>query len=375
MAPSSSPTTSIDAGVVVTDGQATATPLAAGDTFAGQPVLGPDQYVYAPLLRTPGDTPVAGDSTASMLVLTIDPFAPDTPFGEFPLPDAAPYVRLVVDGVQLTDGGANVITTFVLPAGPATTSHTSDGVAVTVFGTTTTWQVPASWGGGAEVLGALPDGTVVLRGAGETIARLAPDHVATTARMDGVNMGQNGSVTLTDAGIVRLEMDDTFEHWRVVRHALPPVPGDSAPPCAADDVSVLLGQSDGAMGTQYLPVIVTNISDTTCRIPDAPTIVPLDTAGEPLATDRVQLADPSTPFTTGPLLDGVLYPGASAASVTRWSMMCSDNPDGAAGLSPASLQITLGGDTELTLENTAGVNLVCGLVVPPFEWTTPDWPA
>lgn len=349
--------------VTVQDGIASATPLAAGDAFVGQPVWDGGSTVYAPIART--------DGTYTVVVAMIDRFDLASVTEEFPV-SHGPFVKIAIDGARLVENMDGEIARLPVPVNPVTTTRSGDArIDVSAFGGTTAWTLTGAWVGQTEILGGLSDGTVVLRGPDEAILRIAPDGTVGTGTLGGVNMSENGSVTLSDAGLVRLEMDDALERWQLVRYSLPSMPADAAPACTADAVDVRFGASDGAMGTRYLPLLATNSSEGACRLADTPTIVALDGGDQPI--DRVQFADPSTSFTFGPLLGGVLYPDATAVSVLRWSVMCEDDPSGAGGLVPTVFEIDLGAGARVRVDNIAGVDLTCGLLVPRFEWADPSW--
>lgn len=151
------------------------------------------------------------------------------------------------------------------------------------------------------------------------------------------------------------------------------VPAADSPACTAADLSAHIASSDGAMGTQYVPVVFRNVGDHTCRLIGAPSLELLDVDGSPVTAEVT--VDPTTPPPNGALADDVVRTGDDAAAVATWTMMCEAYQGGASGLQPATFRIVLPDGSHIDLANDIGLDATCGVTIGPFGASVPDWAA
>jgi hypothetical protein len=213
--------------VVVTDGKPMATVLTDA-TFDGQPRIGPDGQIYAPVLTVTG-TPPATTAKYFVYVYRLDDLA--TPTATYPLTTGTfSVIEFVGDG--LYEGawpGGRLVTRVVAhdPALPTIDRTDASSLLVTVGGTRRRWVFPDGWVP-SDVLplhdGSVMVGVSVMVGTPRTVyTRLWPDGMSSSNTVDGNNFSFNGERTIDDSGILRIEFDN--EKLHVVRYELPARPG------------------------------------------------------------------------------------------------------------------------------------------------------
>jgi hypothetical protein len=211
--------------VVVTNGKPHAVPFAANTTIDGQPRLGPDGKVYAPMAVTTG-TPPSTTTAYIAFVFQVDDMA--TSNASYPI-NGGNYSYIEFAGNQLLDGpGGLPVTRVSSPARDVATVTRPDEhtLVVTYLGSSRRWSFPTNWVPGE--LATLNDGSVVARvavvvGAPRTYyTRLWADGTASSGTVDGVSSTANGSITMDNNGISQMELDG--QTWHVVRYDLPTRP-------------------------------------------------------------------------------------------------------------------------------------------------------
>ena len=213
--------------VVVTDGKPMTTVLTDA-TFDGQPRLGPDGQIYAPVLTVTG-TPPATEAKYYVYVYGLDDLS--TPTATYPLTSGTfSFIEFVGDG--LYEGawpGGRLVTRVAShdPALPTIDRADANTLVVTVRGTSRRWVFPDGWVPSDVV--PLHDGSVVIGvsvmvGTPRTVyTRLWPDGMSSSNTVAGDNLSLNGERTIDDSGILQIELDK--EKLHVVRYELPARPG------------------------------------------------------------------------------------------------------------------------------------------------------
>ena len=144
-------------------------------------------------------------------------------------------------------------------------------------------------------------------------------------------------------------------------------PVDPGPPdCGVHDLKASEGTTDGAMGTEYTPVTLTNTSGRTCVLGFGPqNIRGVDAAG---GVHDLDLSGLELPGLVKPMGTGLLAPGASAEFMLATSTMCYSLPNQKPLAYPRLRLEWIGGviDMPNTLDVFCGLRF-SGLGLPPDE--------
>ena len=276
--------------VVVSAGQATAAPFPPDSTVDGQPLLGPDGQVYAPLMTTTGTPPVVKTEYSVAVFSTTDLALPTA---SYPL-TSGNYSLINFDGNDLLESGWRLVATIgtVDETLPRTTELDNHTMMVTNQTVARTWTFPDSWS--PDMITPLRDGSVVMRvnvtgGPPATFfTRLWPDGSSESAPIDGINYALNGSTTITPSGILQMELHSGA--WTVVRYTLPgaTLPNSQEPPTSSTTASTLPTGTTGALdiggGTMFgfAPSMPANPDDVIIRLQQVIGTVTWDTQWQPM---------------------------------------------------------------------------------------------
>jgi len=276
--------------VVVSAGAATTTPLPPDSTVDGQPLLGPDGQVYAPLKTTTGTPPTVKTEYS---VAVYSPADLALPTASYPL-TSGNYSLINFDGNELLESGWRRVATIgtLDDALPRTSELDNHTLTVTTPTITRDWTFPDSWP--PDIITPLLDGSVVMRvnvssGPPATFfTRLWPDGSSESAPISGVNYTLNGSVTITQSGILQMELHSG--EWKVVRYTLPdsPLPNSQVPPTSSQALATLPTGAVGALdiggGTLFgfAPNLAANPDDVIKRLEQAIGVVTWDTQWLPM---------------------------------------------------------------------------------------------
>ncbi len=182
-----------------------------GSVSAGQPLLAPDGFIYAPFRV---DNAPAPDGTPTWVVRSFDPEHLADETLEIPIRGSM-YTTTEVVGDQLVVNGTAV---HRLATGDAVTVDIRVNTVIIESATMrTAWTLPEGWDLGQPHV--LSDGSVVVRGSSGKLVVLGADGTWATRTTTGVNYGNDGDITIDDDGVVQIErVDDT---WHIVRYPLP----------------------------------------------------------------------------------------------------------------------------------------------------------
>ena len=179
---------------------------------AGQPLLAPDGLIYAPFLLHDA---AGSTASATWVVRSYEPNSLASPVAEIPINGAMYTIIIEVDGDQLLANGRSI--RHLSPAAPAKVTIDGNRVKVDTGTSRTVWTLPDGWMPNQPRV--LSDGSVVVRGTDGKITLLKPDGRWATATASGINMANNGEITVDDSGVMQLESIDGT--WQVVRYPLP----------------------------------------------------------------------------------------------------------------------------------------------------------
>lgn len=148
----------------------------------------------------------------------------------------------------------------------------------------------------------------------------------------------------------------------------PPAPRPTdARPCTAHDVSVVVGEGDGAGGHLLRDLRFRNVSESTCVLRGYPEV----TATEPGQPDVVGVDGSFFP-SDGP---ANMPPGASTFLGVETDTYCAARPGGGGG-GPLyhRVRVVLPSGDEISIEIPDGLDATCGLRLTPFSVPRPEHP-
>jgi Protein of unknown function (DUF4232) len=106
--------------------------------------------------------------------------------------------------------------------------------------------------------------------------------------------------------------------------------------CAAADLTMSLGESDGGAGRRYQPIVVTNVGSRTCTVQGFPEVRLVDASG-------AQIGEPAQPESTTPPAIVALAPGDIGSILLQ---TLSGPIDGPCSPASAAVLVLLPGDTD-----------------------------